>query len=135
MKSLSLRYLGMLVFLLLCCVACTDHEPQVKTYSSVTTILVEQQSDGNHLFEISINSLGNVPIKEFGIVYSLQLTPNSPYNATPTINDSKLVFNQATTVGGHSMKSTLPTFSGIAIRAYAIHQDDVVVYGEPIDYD
>lgn len=135
MKSLSLRYLGMLVFLLLCCVACTDHEPQqpqvvlpvIKTVAATSS-----PPTYDPVFRLEIESLGNVGITEYGIAYLLAPDGSNPADYTPLATGTKAIFNPPATVGVHTKPAPF-TDAQVEVfyyRAYAILQNGMTVYGE-----
>ncbi|GGH28561.1 hypothetical protein GCM10007423_15230 [Dyadobacter endophyticus] len=133
MKKFSIHLFGMLAFVILCCFACTDHEPNPEVLPVVKTVEVTFNSQtGKPLFHLRIESTGNVGITEYGVAYLLAPFGNNPADFTPTVDGPKVVFDLPGTVGDHS-KSAPFTDAEVEVyfyRSYAKLQNGNVIYGD-----
>jgi hypothetical protein len=132
MKQLSLRLGGLLVFIFLCFVGCTDHEPRPVVLPRLTTLdinnypLSSQLPPGVIMLGVSIEDLGNVPIVEYGVAWRVFAT-DTP-QTLPTVNDSKTMFPGVASLGAHWQEKGSPLNGEIHYRGYVILNDGTVVY-------
>jgi hypothetical protein len=144
MKRISYPVTGLLAFFLLFCLSCSDHGPEgpkvlPKIKSERLDIVITPGAPNlDYTFNLTFEDLGNVPIKEFGIVLDYAETANDTYHTVPTILDHKIKFNAQPKLGKQSQFDVGPaqSFSKMYYRAYAILQDDSAIYGADIfDFD
>ncbi|MCF0070106.1 hypothetical protein LZD49_06455 [Dyadobacter sp. CY261] len=141
MKQLSLRHCGMLTFVFLCCIGCTDHvippDPEVETTITTLETQLNYKPENFYIFGARLEVVGSKSIKEIGIVYSLRFLNNPSFHAIPTLADTKVVSEtNPGQIDNYRTGRNLPvsSFEKMYYRAFAILEDDTVVYGNVLEY-
>ncbi|MCE7068112.1 hypothetical protein [Dyadobacter sp. CY326] len=96
-------------------------------------------NSGSNPTDMTVNILevGNIPIEEYGIVYSTRKDRyTEPINDKPTIADSKLLSSESKTVGFHYVTYDFlsSNFADVYYRAYLKHTNGDIVYGDVLYY-
>jgi hypothetical protein len=81
--------------------------------------------------QLNIKELGDLPIEEYGVVYSFLESLETPVNPSPTVQDHKFLFSTPAKLGMDNI-SALPNNSlqDVYIRTYVKHTNGAIVYGE-----
>jgi hypothetical protein len=111
--------------------ACTDHDIEANL-PALTTL----KSFGSSGYQIQVDRIGDKPVLEYGIAYTSYVRGVGNHKLSPTIADSKIVFEDPMAPGLNVYKNVLPN-SGATFfyyRAYAMVQDSVV-YGSVLALD
>ena len=85
---------------------------------------------------LNVKELGNIPIEEYGVVYSFFENVNLPVNSNPTVLDQKFIFTTSAKLGKDNV-AVLPnsTLKDVYIRTYVKHTNGAIVYGEIKHFD
>lgn len=145
MRPLSLKIASLLAAMFLFNFSCQDHvvpeNPQPEEIAPViktTGISVEDLAANLYRLKTQFLNLGNKPIIEYGVVYSIEPDNGSQnFTSTPTIADSKSTFSLISTLLEriHITEINLSGAKQLYYRAYAIYGNNKVVYGEILVYD
>lgn len=141
MKKFSIRLFGMLAFVLLYSMSCTDHviPPDQGAEIKIKTLETQLNYKPENFYVVGakLEVVGSKAIKEIGIVYSLRLLNNPSFHTNPTVADTKVIsVTNPKEVGDYKVGHNLPvaSFETMYYRAFAILEDDTVVYGEVMEY-
>ncbi|MCE7066887.1 hypothetical protein [Dyadobacter sp. CY326] len=148
MKSVTFKFSMLLVAIFLFNFSCQDHvvpeNPDPQTPEEIMPVIhtpgltIENSSANLYRLKVNFTNLGNQPIIEHGVVYSVEPDNGSQnFTNTPTISNSKSVFPEVPSLK-ERIKITeidLTTAKQLYYRAYAIYGNNKVVYGEVLVYD
>lgn len=148
MKKFPFTYAILLAAMFLFNFSCEDHvvpeEPQPETPVEIApviqTVKLSSENSSADLYRLKLNFtiLGNQPIIEHGVVYSIEMNdPNQEFTATPTITNSKSIFPTIPKLG-EEYKITeidLSDAKQLFYRAYVIYGNNKVAYGEAKVYN
>jgi hypothetical protein len=83
------------------------------------------------IVQLDVKDFGELPIEEYGVVYSFLEDIAIPVNPTPTVLDHKHLFTTPAKLGTDNI-GVLPnnTISDLYIRTYVKHTNGAIVYGE-----
>jgi hypothetical protein len=116
--------------------SCQDHvvpgiPPQLKTLEFVAS----QNLKCSLIYTVEVTDVGTIPVKEYGVVFSA-IGDGKTFTETPTVADNIKVIVDLPFVAGPKSKGgpQICTFR-ISYRAYAILEDDSVVYGNTLHYN
>jgi hypothetical protein len=115
--------------------SCQDHvvpgiPPQLKTLEFV----VSQNVKCGLVYTVDVTDVGTIPVKEYGVVFSA-VNDGKPFTATPTVADNiKVIVDLPFVAGPKSNTGPGICTNRINYRAYAILEDDSVVYGNTLNY-
>jgi len=147
MKKFPFTYAILLAAMFLFNFSCEDHvvpeepeEPEVIMPAIQTPgVTVENSATNLYRLKVKFTNLGNTPITEHGVVYSIEPdNGNQNFTNTPTIANSKTSFPTAPTLNDEMYNITeldLSNAKQLYYRAYAIYGKNQVVYGEVLVYD
>ena len=148
MRPLSLKIASLLAAMFLFNFSCQDHvvpvNPQQETPQEIAPVIhtpklkSENTSADLYRLKVEFSSLGNVPIIEYGVVYSIELEDGSKeFTTTPTIANTKSIFPTVPKLG-EEFKITeidLSDAKQLFYRAYVIYGNNKVAYGEAQVYN
>lgn len=137
MKRISLHFSVLLAALFLFAFSCQDHYVPEPTLVRATVQSDAIAGSNPTIITMRILTTGNIPIEEYGIVYSSRFDSElEDINANPTIVDSKLLSAESKMVGPHLVISDFKSssFADVYYRAYLKHTNGDIVYGEIIYY-
>ena len=117
--------------------ACVDHDlpgtpPQLETLNITSGVWKCSVT-----FNLDIKDVGTIPVKEYGMVYNMQGTGN-PRVGNPVVGtDYKQIFPMPFLPGKRTLLNSVSNTCGpfLYYRAYAILEDDSVVYGQEIAFE
>jgi hypothetical protein len=116
----------------ICAFSCQDH-PVADTPAQIKTQKLTFNQYPNAIFHVEFQTIGTVPILEYGIVYTARSGKTLEINKTPTILDNKIIFTTPALAGSVSHPFVLDESTAeMFYRAYAKLQDGVVLYGDDI---
>jgi len=135
MKSFILYFSGIFLLMIIS-LSCTDHALPEKTELRTLQITSNpNQLKCSIVFALDVVKTGTLPVKEYGAVYSANFDGHAPLTETPTVaNNLKVIFDMPLTTGSKQKIGPQLCTNNIYYRAYAIHIDDSVVYGEIIHF-
>ena len=142
MKRISLQFAGMLTALFLFAFSCQDHyvpeEPEPETPDVLATVKTNVIAGSNPtIITMEILTAGNLPIEEYGIVYSYRVDSElEDINSNPTVADGKMLSSEAKVTGYHLVVTDFKSsnFADMYYRAYLKHTNGAVVYGQVMYY-
>jgi hypothetical protein len=149
MRPLSLKIASLLAAMFLFNFSCQDHvvpeDPQPETPEVIAPVIqtrglsVESSAPNLYRLKTYFTNLGNAPIIEHGVVYSVEPSNgNQNFTNTPTITNSKSIFPNVPLLNDETFKFTeidLSDAKQLFYRAYAVYGNNKVVYGEVLVYD
>ncbi|MCF2446844.1 hypothetical protein L0657_23005 [Dyadobacter sp. CY345] len=116
--------------------SCTDHDiPEKIELKTLPIFSNPNQLKCSIVFALNVIKLGELPVKEYGAVYSANFDGHALLTATPTIeNNLKVIFDLPVTAGYKQKIGPQLCTNNIYYRAYAILIDDSIVYGDIIHF-
>ncbi len=113
---------------------CTDHLTPGRI--QLTTLPFEVQN-GQFTFAVQVDEPGDLPVKEYGVVYTAYFRGAGSPNLDPTVDDNRIRFNLPMVTGLNKFDFGANFFNGRTFfyyRAFAITDDNTVVYGNRLTF-
>ena len=124
------------LFVLFAVSACSLQDHNIPTLPiSIKTLPIE--FDSGTWFNVQVDNLGDKAVKEYGAVYTSYYKGVGNHNYQPTIANARVKFSTPIALGKNQQKFNGDFIFGQTFfyyRAYAILEDDSVVYGDMISF-
>jgi len=136
MKKLPRSLTTMLMVLVALSLSCTDHDiPEKIALKTLPIFSNPNQLKCSIVFALDVVRTGELPVKEYGAVYSANFDGHSPLTPTPTVETNlKVVFDLPASTGYKEEIGPQLCTNNIYYRAYAILIDDSVIYGDILHF-
>lgn len=128
LSKTSLSFVAILLAILFLNFSCEDHT--VQKLPAFETVNYGPNCHFLFTYRIKINDVGNVPVKEFGIVYS---TSNSAPEPVLGINFN-VVFQSPFLLGNREQLAPGQCVPDAYYRAYAVLENNTVLYANTIHF-